>query len=313
MIKKIGKSIQHFNFFPLNYLEKVIIPDKVQPVNLLAIVGPPRTGSTLVYMLLAQAFHVYYLSNFEYVFYKIPYIAYLLRNCFNRHFSPKNYNSNYGYIPHLFAPAEANLFWEYWFDYFIIEKEPTFSMKKINYIKKVISNLVYEHNHTFLSGWNPQIFYMNHTFNIFDNCLFVMVRRDLIDVCISIYKTRESLNKDVNQWYSLKPAQCQVEEQSSCYDQIARQVYYIYQKADQYKSKLGNNFIDISYKELCLIPYEVLERIQKYANLNGIKLETSNLNNIPMSFQYSTYDKKEYFYIRDKFSTAIDNIGNNVI
>src|SRR5688572_20935868 len=79
------------------------------------IVGPPRSGSTLLYDALAESMQFSYFSNLTAEFYAVPVIgAYLSRALPDRRQS-RSHEISYGHVPGLKSPSECGKFWYRWF------------------------------------------------------------------------------------------------------------------------------------------------------------------------------------------------------
>lgn len=80
----------------------------------LFVVGLPRSGTTLAYEIIIQAFHVAYFSKVYSYTYGMPNLTTRLLSGAMK--NPRaHYRSTYGSIPGLFSPAENHNFWMRWF------------------------------------------------------------------------------------------------------------------------------------------------------------------------------------------------------
>lgn len=84
------------------------------PVRPLFVVGLPRSGTTLVYELLVQAFDLAFLTRIFSYTYGMPITTTRLVSRFTRNPSAR-YESTYGRIPGRFSPAENHVMWSRWF------------------------------------------------------------------------------------------------------------------------------------------------------------------------------------------------------
>ena len=78
------------------------------------IVGPPRSGTTLLYQIIVHCFHVAYFPNIAARFYKIPVIATKIGKILFRPYK-SDFTSTYGLVKGTMAPHEAGVIWDRWF------------------------------------------------------------------------------------------------------------------------------------------------------------------------------------------------------
>src|SRR6056297_1412323 len=117
MKKKVSNSIfaRGIRFF-LHQTEKwVLMNSRKQLQNPpVFIMGPPRSGTTLLYQLLTQTCHFSYFSEFAASYNTFPFLATYLKK---KHFGKDNqsFKSDFGRPRGLFAPSEAGEIWNRWF------------------------------------------------------------------------------------------------------------------------------------------------------------------------------------------------------
>ena len=79
------------------------------------IIGPPRSGTTVLYQLLCKHFNFGYTNNFVADWYNIPITATRLYNIFSSQTSSIELTSNFGKSSNLYGPNEFGKFWYRWF------------------------------------------------------------------------------------------------------------------------------------------------------------------------------------------------------
>ncbi len=307
-----GKAVQTLPLQIVRPLEKVLVsrahPD--EPVNLISVVGPPRIGSTLAYILLARAFNVSYISNLEHVFFKVPAVGAAVKRVLVGRYRG-GYESDLGYVPGLNAPAEANRFWEYWFDYSIHERPPSPRPERMEYIRRILQTVCSSKSHTLLSAWTAHGFYIPHNVAFFSNCLFIHLRRDPIDTAISIYNSRIKRYSTDTIWLSLRPVECKAYLGRDPVHQIAAQVHLINKRIEDAKRRYPGAVIDHEYRLLCESPGSFVKHIHDRAHRLGISLQSNENSASPDRFSFSTYrDRPAYLKLRDRFRHAFNEAGD---
>ncbi len=130
--KFLGKLIQRSNLGICRAIEFFMLHDEGETIRtpILAIAGPPRSGTTLTYQLLTQGLDVWFINNLHYLFYRTPILGYkLARKLAGPYVS--DYKSRHGFVRGINGPAEANLFWQYWCDLNLKEKMPQTLPKRL--------------------------------------------------------------------------------------------------------------------------------------------------------------------------------------
>lgn len=109
-----GKALRVLND-SLSPLDRLAAGESAAPaVRPLFVVGLPRSGTTLAYELLVQAFDLAFLTRAFSYSYGMPVATTRLVTRFTRRPAPR-YESTYGRIPGLFSPAENHVMWLKWF------------------------------------------------------------------------------------------------------------------------------------------------------------------------------------------------------
>ncbi|MBD3422634.1 MAG: hypothetical protein GF398_21165 [Chitinivibrionales bacterium] len=306
----IGKVAQQVPLFWLQRIESVVYNrNRPGKINLVAIVGPPRIGSTLAYLILAKAFDIYYISNVEHVFYQLPYLAYKIRERIGAN-NTGAYQSDLGFVKGLRSPAEANMFWEYWFDYSINQKNPKTMNRKLDYILNSLKYNSLRHSNTLLSAWTAHAFFIMQDQHFFDNCLFVNLKREIIDVAVSMYCARIRRNGNPNKWMSLKPAKAYLYENHNPYLQIAAQIRYTWEAIETAKMQ-GANIIDYEYKDICSSPQTFINMIFREARSRNIEMRFNQNGQIPRQFKYHSYkDDEKNMQLIKNFEEAFEQLNN---
>lgn len=269
------------------------------------IIGAPRTGTTLLYQLLASTFRLAYFTNFSAVLYAAPVLAMLLlRLVPSSRSAPERYMSSYGQTSGLLGPNEAARFWYRWFPagkHVYVGPGQT-PRSKLGEIRREIAGMAQ-------INASPVLF--KNTFNSMrvaplleavPEASFLVCRRDALDTAQSILNGRIRATGRKECWWSLPPKEIDEIEQNPYWEQVVEQVYYTYLQIGQDRERFGHeSFFDVSYKTLCESPRDVVEQISRFLRRQGVVLET--VREVPTSFSYSTgkqVEDADYEKIRAK-------------
>ncbi len=288
--------------------KKILTKISDQPIASVFIIGPPRSGTTLLYQLLVSRYKFVYFSNFTAKFYPVPVIATWLAERFLVAHNPiSNYNSKYGRTEGLSSPHEAGNFWYRWFPkgekiYVPLGITPKDSLRELRHTVIGMANVAHA----------PVLF--KNTYNsmriapiveaIPESC-FIVCRRNPTDTAQSILNSRLKAAGDKHKWWSLSPKELDQIKQHPYWEQVVEQVYYTYSQIEIDRDFFGREkFFDLSYESLCQDTYGTLTLLEEYLTQRGINLSLNEKNNeIPSQFSCSTGQKvsdEDFFRIQQK-------------
>lgn len=214
------------------------------------IVGPPRSGTTLIYQLLVSKFHFAYINNLMAAFPNL--MVPISRLLFDR--SPDITRSNYGYIPGLLAPNEAGAIMRLWFS--------NTRKEEARKVRDVISTLSYFNGSSFISKNLFNVLRINKIRSIFPEAVFIRVKRDPRYVVQSIYRSRLALDsKNPQSWWSVAPDGYEEVAGESPIFQSAWQVSAIESILDSLVEDDSSICIELDYRNLCTSPHQSLNSL----------------------------------------------------
>ena len=274
--ESIEKKLIHKNY-PLDY----------SPVF---IIGVPRSGTTLLYQLLAYCYDFCYLSNAISHFSKFPCLASYFLSKVNGPRSSFNYKNKFGEIDGWRAPSQGWLFWSRWFppdqSYVGLDCIPNSSIREI---RATISLLQKIHDKPFLNkalSLGVRILPLNQAV---PHSLFIRIHRNHLDVAQSILKTRKDYMGDQDRWISAKPSEFQKIQSQDYITQICSQIFYLEKDMDRDIKAIGEHrCLNITYESLCKNPRNLLNDIENFYNDSSRTNSLKKINEPPNSFFYST-------------------------
>jgi LPS sulfotransferase NodH len=241
------------------------------------IIGAPRTGSTLLYQLLIQRFHLAYLTNLQSFFYGSPAIIAKLTQKLAKSRS-LNYpaESKYGYISGAFAPSEAGATFRYWFGEDDVSEPASTTRKAL--ARKTIACLSAVESTTFLAKNLYNSMRLATISSVFPEAFFVWIKRNPLYVGQSLIMMRRRLYGSDHTWASVKPHTWEELVKYSPFEQVVRQIkdienYILHTFTHREKIR----YIQINYDELCRKPREILVKIaESYQGHTGFRLIQKN-------------------------------------
>ena len=277
-----------------------------QPAPLF-VVGLPRSGTTLVYELLAQAHDVAFLTRPYSYLYGLPNTLTRLMTRFTR--SPKaHYRSRYGKIPGIFSPAENDVLWNRWFrsgrglgHYVppgsVEEAERAAAQRTVASMTAIAGKPFVFKNVYFTMS-------LQAVLETFPEARFVVVRRPIETVCASVYRIRV----DRETWWSIRPPFFEEVCDRDTVEQTAYQCVRTRQLMDREIRRVpADRCLVTDYEDVCRAPREFLDRIRDWSA--GILLPRPRAE-IPASFSVSTSTVFPA-HVADAFMTCIAGMNRD--
>jgi hypothetical protein len=270
------------------------------------VIGPPRSGTTLLYQLLVNRFHFVYLTNLASKFYAAPTIGIWLSNRMKALFWRKGlgYESNYGKTETALGPNEAGEFWYRWFPMgeYVYVPPGSIDERSIRELRSQVLGLSNRFGAPMVFKNTYSSMRIAPIIEAFPNAVFLVSKRDPLDTAQSILEGRAKSSGNKRDWWSVPPKEIDEIRQHPYWEQVVEQVYYIYKQIDEDSQRYDRErFLQVSYRALCEDTRGTLENIRMFLDERGVKVLIKG--EIPESFPYSTGKKineEEYALLRQK-------------
>lgn len=254
------------------------------------IVGPPRSGTTLLYQLLIERYYLGYLSTFAAKFYRAPVLAtHLAKLLFSRKSIRDPYASEYGTTQHPLAPSEAGEFWYRWFprgeDIYVpaggLESASLVALRdEVAALAKIDGMPV-----IFKNTYNSMR--LGPIIEAFPQACFLVCQRNPATTARSILKGRVARGGSKETWWSLPPKEIDEIRKHPYCEQVVEQVYYIYKQIEKDRAQFGQHrFLDVNYEDICNDAHSVLARIETFLGHHGI--HPAKRGEVPAQFPLSS-------------------------
>ena len=226
----------------------------------LFICGPARSGTTLVYQVLANALPVVYPRNFTALFSRSPILASKL---FTRDASrTAGYENFYGKTYGMQAPSEANHLWNQW----VMPDESHFRTRLegqgLHDMVSFFIRLSAEFGKPTITKNNNANAFADVIAGELENAWFICLRRDSRYLGQSLIRAREVINGDIEQSYGVVDAQS-LNDKDDPVSQVIAQIEYLNQTAEKQQEIIGaERFWIVDYESFCADPNQLIERIR---------------------------------------------------
>ncbi|MHB1241757.1 MAG: hypothetical protein B7Z66_07580 [Chromatiales bacterium 21-64-14] len=284
-----------------------------QPAPPLFIIGAPRSGTTLTYQLVTQEFQAgYFTEIMNYLFGAPNLVLRVLQPFLGR---PKPvFESRYGRISGLLAPAENGNFWFRWFPRDGVQGHYLAggAIKPARYrdMVETVASLSVVLGH-------PLVFknvYLTMTVGplarIFPDARFLLVRRDPVLVIQSVLKARAA-RTGRETWWSVKPPGYRRLLAQPLWQQAVEQVKAVERIARRdLEAWAPGRFMELRYEDLCTDPRGALDSIQEWLAPLGYRRHARN--RVPASFPVADrihLSPELLKDIQDRLSTGEDRSG----
>jgi hypothetical protein len=253
------------------------------------IIGPPRSGTTLLYQLLTAHFNVTYPSNFASRFPDSPALATWITHRLWPHPLQSDYHSEYGRISGRAGPHEGGNFWYRWFprgDHVYVPAGQT-SPEKLRELRSELLAMGWVANKPVVIKNTYNSMRIAPIINALPKAIFLVLERDPIDIAQSILIARCKVNGNPHDWWALPPKEIDEIRSQPYWRQIPGQIYYIYRQIEADQKSFGEgHFYSVEYRKLCQNTHVALEDIQRFIQERGVELQLRNP--VPAQFPFST-------------------------
>ena len=256
-------------------------------VPVIFIIGPPRSGTTLLYQTIIDKFEVFYPTNILWKYYRLfPFLSPALFKLSKISSPPgplRNYESFYGRTKGKYGPSEFGEFWYKFFARNVINPDlcVDFDYVSTKFINQKVLNLLKDEINYIYSIYKKPIVFKNvyNTVRVhglikaLPKSVFIATWRNPLYLSASIFNARIKKYGDEKCWMSVAPKEIENIYTLPVWDQIMLQIYYIYKQILEYIKEYGSNrFFIVTYEELTKNPEETLGSINQFLKSRNISL-----------------------------------------
>jgi hypothetical protein len=241
------------------------------------IVGPPRTGSTLLYQLLVRRYRFCYFSNLLNRFPATPLAVAKLSGSLGGFDADAGFESRYGATLGWCSPNQGRECWLQWLPESPNALEPdAVPAEAKRRIRATVAALQRISGRPFVNKWPPNSLRVRLLAEIFPQAVFVRISRAAGPTVRSILRGRDELCRRGSGWFSVKPPGYRdVMNDRAPAEQAGWQIASIEHFIDADRDAIGaRRFFHVQYEELTCRPREVLDEVAAfYERTTGVALE----------------------------------------
>jgi hypothetical protein len=298
-LKNILRPPARVIFSMLSWVEGNISPDYELLHSPTFLIGPPRSGSTLLYQLVAYALSVSYFTNLAGRLRiqgspSLPVFSARLAKALSLiEHHHETFESHQGYGKGWGGPHTGEL-WDNWFpDGYIGRGELDTECQRLIYQAVAATERIFDC--PFVGKAQRHCVRIQALVEIFPNALFIQNVRDPLDTAQSIYiaRTRDLPRvphrpEDPRRaWFSVKPREYDRIKDKGLVEQVCEQVYFIEQNIAADRAIVGEDrFHFVHYEDVCQDPRRDVKRIADFLNSHGAP--TRIVRPAPAFFDFSS-------------------------
>ena len=255
---------------PVEEAEYVVDLDEKYPT--LHVIGVPRSGTTLLYQLIAAGLEIGYVDNLTAAFWRAPvYGLRLSRKLGLRRLAP-SFDSAFGRTKGVGEPHEFGYFWNYHLRYPGLSALPDGHEEAIDWprLRTVLVNMAHWNGGPI--AFKPMLltWHLERMHQEMPGTCYVWVRRDPRETALSLLSMRRSLFGSYEAWASLRPFGPEWLADEPPWRQVAAQVVVLDRTIEAAAGNIGSDsLITVDYTRLCAAPGAVLEQIRALLGAKG--------------------------------------------
>lgn len=240
------------------------------------IVGPPRSGTTLLYELLVNCLRFSYFSNIAHRLYLTPAAATRVFRGRIRRWSGR-YENVYGHIPGWGSPNEGGWIWRRWLPEESALTADDAPGRDIDTMCRTVAAVAGALDAPFMSKNVMHSVHMSLLDCVFPGCLFLEMHRAPGDNARSILRARmDSYGVGgAKRWLSVRPPGWEEWTDAHPVDQAVWQVRAVHRQVEASTLQVGlRRRLQIEYEAVCDRPGEVVQRVTEFLGDHGVSLSS---------------------------------------
>ena len=235
----------------------------------LHVIGAPRSGTTLLYQLVASGLEVGYVNNLVAAFWRAPATGIRLSRKLRLH-AESSFDSSFGRTRGIQEPHEFGYFWNHHLRYPDLSERPAGHEETIDWagLRRVVVNMAHAQGGPIAFKPMLLVWHLEAMVRHMPRTCYVWIRREQRDTALSLMKMRLGLRGSYEAWASLRPrADLDAEPP---WRQVAAQVVLLERTIEEAARRLGpEHVLPVRYERMCAEPTAVLEEIRDLMGAKG--------------------------------------------
>lgn len=229
----------------------------------LFILGLPRSGTTLVYQYLVHRLRVAYFTSGVGRFPRSPCLV--TRRELRRHGEyASDFRSTYGSMGGPAAPHEAGEVWARWFGYEDYVRFEDLTAGDVSSLRRTVACVQHAFGQApFVNKNVKHLLRVDALARVFPAAQFLVVRRALPDVALSVLRARHANQGDATRWWSARPPDYERLRLLAPPAQVAGQLRSLQRRLDEDLARLDPGRVQvIEYDVFCQRPEALVDTLR---------------------------------------------------
>lgn len=254
------------------FMKEYVRPDPAGLPPPVFIIGPPRSGTTLLYQLMINVFDIAYINNFIGSLYGCPNLAARISSGLGLESGEMRLQSHRGKTAGLVGPNEFGNFWYRWFprEPHYVDSETVTAEQKAGLHRTVYSLIDYYKKPLLFKNVLHSL-RIKALLDIFPEALFINCVRDPVYNAQSIVRMRRKSEFRTEKWWSVRPPEIGDPPEYTLLEQAVYQIYYVLRRiTGDAEETAPSRFITVEYERVCASPETLFSEIDTFFRTHGV-------------------------------------------
>lgn len=252
---------------PFEAAEERDLPEALPTLH---VIGAPRSGTTLLYQVVASGLEVGYVNNLVAAFWRAPATGVRLARKLGLQRGGSSFDSSFGRTEGPDEPHEFGYFWNHRLGYpDLAERDPGHEAA-IDWgaLRRAIVNMADAAGAPMAFKPMLLVWHLEAMVRHMPRTCYVWIRREPRDTALSLLNMRRSLRGSYDRWASLRP-RADLDGEPP-WRQVAAQVVLIERRIEEAARRLGpERVLALRYERLCAEPAAVLDEVRALMGAHG--------------------------------------------
>jgi hypothetical protein len=244
------------------------LPERLPTLH---VVGAPRSGTTLLYQVIASGLDVGYVNNLIASFWLAPVTGVRLSRKLGLAGGPESsFASSFGRTEGIAEPHEFGYFWNHHLAYPDLAERGSGHGATVDWarLRRVLIAMAEAEGRPLAFKPMLLVWHLEEVLRHMPRTCFVWIRREQRDTALSILRMRRSLLGSDERWASLRPRGAPAD--APPWEQVAAQVVMLERVLEDAAARLGpDHLLPVRYERLCADPGGVLDDIRRMMSAKG--------------------------------------------
>jgi len=231
------------------------------------IVGPPRTGTTILYQRLLTHFRFTYPGNVDAALFSLPCMAHAISRRFKDRERSHGDSSDFGYVPGLWGASEAGPLMRYFLD----------DERRVDSFGRAIRHMSVASGVPYLCKNTVNAIRLPTIFRALPDAWVVRTHRDRETTARSILKMRRSVGGE-QEWAGVRPDGADAVVSAEPIEQTRWQYDAVQEQIDADLAAAGRTAFDVRYEDFIADPRTMLQGLaDAYTRDTGVSVERTSI------------------------------------